>query len=94
VKDQKEYDTVVRHGSDSRNVKFVDENTYNVITSSSTYKRPEPKSYMADKNPAQALEDFYNKWADEIPQKALDELNEIIDEAANWTVQVKEELPF
>lgn len=101
VKDQKEFDTMIKYGNDSKNIKFVEESTYNVITTSSTYRKPEPvyKNKKRNRNPSEVLNDLYEKLDNlGVDQEVLDELDEVINESANWTIQVKEEvkedLPF
>lgn len=99
VKDQKEFDTMVKYGNDSTNIKFVEESTYNVITTSSTYRKPEPvfKNKKRNRNPSEVLNDLYEKLDSlGVDQEVLDELDEVINESANWVIQVKEEenIPF
>lgn len=102
VKDQKEFDTLVdKHGHDPKDIKYVEENTYNLIKTSSTYKHPEPKNkdIRKGKSPVEVLNDLYDKLDKlGVDQEVLDAVEEVTDEAANWTIQVeiKEEdtLPF
>jgi len=100
VKDQKEFDTMVKYGNDPDDIKFVEESTYNVITTSSSYRKPEPifKEKIRDRNPTEVLNDLYDKLESYgVDQEVLDDLNEVIEESANWTIQVKQEeseLPF